>query len=75
MLSKKDLFLYKHDKSTLRAVKNCPASTLVKLVGIWFDTPDLQPVNKASKLEDYSGLTRTELTDKVMADWVMYEVF
>lgn len=75
MLSKKDLVLYKHDKSTLRAVRNCPPSALVKLVGIWFDTPDLQPVNKASKLEDYSGLTRTELTDKVMADWVMYEVF
>ncbi|KAK4513750.1 uncharacterized protein ATC70_005756 [Mucor velutinosus] len=69
MLSDKDLTLYGPDKTTEKAVKDCSPSAIRKFVKSWLDSPDLQPQNEECKYEDYVGLAKGEIHQKLQADW------
>ncbi|KAI8638244.1 centromere protein Chl4/mis15/CENP-N [Parasitella parasitica] len=69
MLTEKDLVFHPYDKAILKTIKDCPASTIRKLVRSWLGTPELQPVNKLCQYKDYVGLTIKEIYPKIQEDW------
>ncbi|GAN10359.1 hypothetical protein MAM1_0346c09898 [Mucor ambiguus] len=69
MLTDKDLRLHEPDKTTEKAVKDCSPSTIRKFVKLWLDSPDLQPQNTECRYEDYVGLPKGEIHQKLQADW------
>lgn len=75
MLTDKDLTLYRPDKVTKKTVKDCSPSAIRKLVKLWLDSPDLQPPNKDCRYEDYVGLPKGEIHQKLQADWVKRVLF
>lgn len=70
MLTDKDLTLYGPDRTTEKAVKDCSPSTIRKCVKLWLDSPDLQPQNNQCRYEDYVGLPKGEIHQKLQTDWV-----
>lgn len=70
MLTDKDLTLYGPDKTTEKTVKDCTPSAIRKYVKAWLDLPHLQPQNNECRYEDYVGLPKGEIHQKLQADWV-----